>query len=149
MMALRGHHRLVGYSDHTDGIEAALGAVWLGACVVEKHFTLDRSAPGPDQAFSADPAQWIEMACRIRLAEALMGSGELGPTQTDLEMRVTARRSVVAARALESGTEITEAMLAFKRPGNGLPPRVVDELVGKRLARAVAADEQIREGDWL
>ena len=145
-MLARGRGCLVGYSDHTDGIDAAVGAVWLGACMIEKHFTLSRESAGPDHAFSADPPQFAEMTRRIRLAEAMLGSGE---DRLDPEMRVTARRSIVAARDLESGERVTEAMLAYKRPGDGLPPRVADDIVGKRLTRAVAADEQIREGDWL
>ena len=138
----------VGYSDHTDGIEAAVGAVWLGACLVEKHLTLDRKATGPDHAFSADPPQFAEMACRIRLVEALRGDGSVDPGEAEMAMRVTARRSIVAARNLPAGVQITEDMLAYKRPGDGLPPRMADEIVGKCLVRAVAADDQIREGDW-
>lgn len=148
MDMLRGKHRLVGYSDHTDGVSAAVGAVWLGACMIEKHFTLDRSGSGPDHAFSADPPQFTEMALRIREAEAMLGTGQVDPGPEELVMRVTARRSIVAARALEVGTEITADVLAYKRPGDGLPPRMAYEMVGKCLARAVAANEQIREGDW-
>jgi len=144
----------VGYSDHTDGIEAAIGAVWLGACMIEKHFTLDRSAKGPDHSFSADPEQFSEMAARIRQAERMMGCGlgpalDGAPSQAELEMRVLARRSVVAGRALDVGTRIESGMLAFKRPGDGLPPRWADDIVGKCLTRAVAADEQLHEGDWM
>jgi N-acetylneuraminate synthase/N,N'-diacetyllegionaminate synthase len=138
----------VGYSDHTDGIDAAIGAVWLGACMVEKHFTLNRDAAGPDHAFSADPPQFTEMACRVRLAEALRGDGSLEPSEAEIAMRVTARRSIVAARSLDAGTKITGDMLAYKRPGDGIPPRMADEIVGRCLARAVAANEQMREGDW-
>jgi sialic acid synthase SpsE len=148
MASLRAPNRLVGYSDHTDGVDAAVGAVWLGACLIEKHFTLDRSAEGPDHHFSADPQQFTEMACRIRLAEAMMGSGTVTPSPAEWGMRTTARRSIVAAMDLTEGTQITADVLAYKRPGNGLPPRVADEMIGKHLSRAVAADEQFRKGDW-
>src|SRR3990172_12272953 len=77
MLALRDYRGHVGYSDHTDGIEAAVGAVWAGACLVEKHFTLDRNATGPDHAFSADPQQVTEMVHRIREAEVMLGNGKL------------------------------------------------------------------------
>lgn len=136
---------LVGYSDHTDGIDAAVGAFWLGAVVVEKHFSLDRNMEGPDHAFSADPAQLREMVKRIRLAERMRGNGL---TPDDSEMRITARRSVVAARSLARGEIIGDEALAYKRPGDGLPPVTRDRMVGKRLTRALEPDEQFREGDW-
>ena len=105
MMKLRGLSGLTGYSDHTDGVEAAVGAVWLGACVVEKHFTLDRKADGPDHAFSADPPQFMEMVRRIRMAEVMRGDGGLSPAPSEQAMRVTARRSIVAESAAREGDE--------------------------------------------
>lgn len=146
-VTLRGPHRLVGYSDHTDGIDAAVGAAWLGACLIEKHFTLDRVAVGPDHAFSADPPQWSEMALRVRLAEAMRGDGAIGPDPASAEMRITARRSIVAAHALDAGELITTAALAFKRPGDGLPPEYSEDLIGRHTRRALAKDEQIRLED--
>jgi sialic acid synthase SpsE len=147
MITLHGPRRLIGYSDHTDGIDAAVGAVWLGACLIEKHFTLNRAVDGPDHAFSADPPQWAEMALRIRLAEAMRGTGGLGPDVASAEMRVTARRSIVAAHVLAAGDLITQAALAFKRPGDGFPPARWEDLVGRHTRRALAKDEQIRLED--
>lgn len=148
MTKLNGKN-LVGYSDHTDGIDAAVGAVWLGACLIEKHFSLDRSSPGPDQAFSADPDQFAGMVSRIRLAEVMLGSSCVKPAESELAMRVTARRSIVASGPIAMGEIIKEAMLAYKRPGDGLPPSAADKILGRRAARALVMDEQIREGDWL
>jgi N,N'-diacetyllegionaminate synthase len=149
MISLGRHYRIVGYSDHTDGIEAAVGAVWAGACLIEKHFTLDRSAKGPDHAFSADPGQWSEMVRRIRMAEVMRGTGEIDPSSLEEPMRATARRSIVAARKICPGTEITPAMLAYKRPGTGLPPIYADMIIGKRARRTLSQDDQFKEGDWL
>lgn len=149
MDSLSAHHRAVGYSDHTDGIEAAVGAVWAGACLVEKHFTLDRSAEGPDHAFSANPVQWAEMVRRIRMAELMRGTGEIDPGAAELEMRTIARRSIVAARKIAVGETVKPDMLAYKRPGDGLSPAMAEQLLGRQIRRPLARDEQIREGDWL
>jgi N,N'-diacetyllegionaminate synthase len=140
--------RMAGYSDHTDGIEAAIGSVWMGACIVEKHFTLDRSLPGPDHAFSADPVQFTEMVRRIREAEVMMGTGEIDPSDEEKAMRVIARRSIVAARAIMEGERITAPMLAYKRPGDGLMPGRYQEIIGKTARRSLKPDEQFKEGDW-
>lgn len=149
IQSLAGLHLTVGYSDHTDGIEAAVQAVASGAVLVEKHFTMDRAAEGPDHAFSADPAQLAEMVRRIREAEVLRGDGIIEPSTEEKLMRVTARRSIVAARPIKYGDVITDEMLAYKRPGDGLTPIVADLIVGKKARRTLAADEQLREGDWL
>lgn len=138
----------IGYSDHTDGIEAAVLAVALDAVMVEKHFTLNRDQPGPDHAFSADPLQFAEMVRRIRQAEVLLGDGAIDPGPEELEMRKVARRSIVAAWPIEKGDEIREQYLAFKRPGTGLMPGRADEIIGRKATRYLAPDEQLREGDW-
>jgi N-acetylneuraminate synthase/N,N'-diacetyllegionaminate synthase len=147
LAAMRRRYGIAGYSDHTADITAAVGAAWLGACIIEKHFTLDRNMSGPDHYFSATPAHFNAMAIQIRQAEDMLGDGEIDST-ADVGMRVIARRSIVAAQSLDAGVKIASSMLAYKRPGDGLPPRMADELVGKTLTRAVVADEQIREGDW-
>jgi len=138
----------VGYSDHTDGIEAAVGAVWAGACIIEKHFTLDRTLAGPDHAFSADPPQWSEMVSQIRDVETMLGNGHIDPSEADAPMKVMARRSIVAARAIKAGDRFTPEALAFKRPGDGLPPFWAEFLVTRKAKRDIAADEQIKDGDW-
>jgi len=149
MTRLRAYGAPVGYSDHTDGIDAAVGAAWLGACLIEKHFTLDRTTPGPDHAFSADPGQWRSLRYHVRRAEQMRGHGSIGDeSQEAAAMRVAARRSVVASRSIAAGEIITDEALAYKRPGNGLPPVAQHRIVGRRAVRALTQDEQFREGDW-
>jgi len=145
---LRARWSKVGYSDHTDGIEAAVLSVAVGATMVEKHFTLDRSQSGPDHAFSANPLQFAEMVKRIRHAEVLLGGGQIDPGPEELEMRKVARRSIVAARPIKAHAFIQGADLAFKRPGTGLSPKRAVDIIGRQATRDLGADEQIREGDW-
>ena len=138
--------QVVGYSDHTDGNAAALGAIWAGAHVIEKHFTLDRRESGPDHAFSADQRQLAALVHAARGVETMLGTGIIDPTEAEREMRVTARRSIVAPRAMKEGEEIKA--LAYKRPGDGLSPAWASKILGHRITRALAADEPFREGDW-
>jgi N-acetylneuraminate synthase/N,N'-diacetyllegionaminate synthase len=121
----------VGYSDHTLGIEVALAAVALGACVIEKHFTLDKNFAGPDHRASLEPHEFKAMVDGIRKVEASLGNGQKIPAASEAGNATVARRSIVAARDIETGTLITSAEIAFKRPGTGLPPRMVDQLLGK------------------
>ena len=132
-----------GYSDHTDGIDACLAAVAMGARLIEKHFTLDRTLAGPDHSFSADPAQMRELCSRAKLVHAMMGTGEIGPDADQLAMRSIARRSIVASRPLPAGTVLAEEHLAYKRPGLGLLPSQAHYVLGRRLLRDVAEDERI------
>jgi N,N'-diacetyllegionaminate synthase len=148
MRGIRPEWLPVGYSDHTDGIEAAVLSVALGAVMVEKHFTLSRSMEGPDHAFSADQPQFAEMVRRIRQAEELLGDGVVDPGPAEMEMRKVARRSIVAARPLAAGSMIEPEHLAYKRPGTGLSPARFREILWQVLTRDLDADEQFREGDW-
>jgi len=127
----------VGFSDHTEGIEVALAAVALGACVIEKHFTLDRSLPGPDQRSSLEPVELDAMVRGIRKVEAALGSAAKSPATEELNTRDVARRSLVAARALPAGTVLDESMIVIRRPGTGLPPNMLNKILGRRLKRAV------------
>ena len=138
----------VGYSDHTNGIEAAVGAACIGATLIEKHFTMDRDADGPDHAFSADPEQMSELVRRIRLVEVMIGNGGINPSPAELEMRKIARRSIVSAVHLVPGERIKASDLAYKRPGTGLLPSMAQHIIGKTATRALAPDEQFKEGDW-
>ncbi len=133
----------VGYSDHTFGISAAIGAVALGACLVERHFTLDRNLPGPDQAFSADPATLEALVRAVRTMERNRGSAEVVPTAEELTMRAIARRSVVARSTIPAGTVLTRNHFAYKRPGTGIPPMDEHLLVGRRTRR------ELREGSVI
>jgi N-acetylneuraminate synthase/N,N'-diacetyllegionaminate synthase len=136
-----------GLSDHTEGIVAAVGAVALGACFVEKHFTLDRSLPGPDHRFSADPEQFRALAAAVRTVEKNLGSGVIGPAASEAEARRSYRLSCVAARPLAAGHRLTEADLAFRRPGTGLPPTAVAWVLGRSLARALPAGHVLQPSD--
>lgn len=133
----------VGYSDHTVGIEVAIAAVALGACVIEKHFTLDRSLPGPDHKASLESAELAQMVRSIRAIEAALGSPEKRPSAAELANRTVVRRSLVAAQSIAAGEIFTPANVATKRPGTGISPMRWDEVMGKRAPRAFAADELI------
>lgn len=128
----------VGLSDHTFGIVAAVGAVALGACFVEKHFTLDKNLPGPDHRFSADPAEFRALVGAVRALEKNLGQSRIGPTPSEEPGRRDFRLSCVAVRDLPAGHRLSEADIVFRRPGTGLPPRAAIWITGRRLARAVA-----------
>jgi len=133
----------VGYSDHTPGIDIAIAAVALGAEVIEKHFTLDRTLPGPDHAASLEPDELQQMVAAIRHVEAALGSGIKAPAPCELPNITVARKSVVAARSLAAGYRIAIGDLDIKRPGNGLAPKLLPALIGRTLRTAIAKDEII------
>ena len=134
----------VGYSDHTLGIEIPVAAVALGAEVIEKHFTLDRSLPGPDHRASLEADEFRQMVTAIRHTEVALGSGIKTPAACELLNIPVARKSVVAARPLVSGHILSAADLAIKRPGTGLAPKLLPELIGRRLRTSVNEDEVIQ-----
>lgn len=123
----------VGYSDHTLGIEVALAAVALGACVVEKHFTLDRNLPGPDHQASIEPEELRALVRGVRIVQASLGDGQKKPAASEQNTAAIARKSLVAARDLPAGTRLAQEHLTVKRPGNGLPPAMLDHIVGRTL----------------
>jgi N-acetylneuraminate synthase len=129
----------VGYSDHTLGIEVALAAVALGACVIEKHFTLSRDLPGPDHLASLEPDGLKALVRGIRLVEASLGHGRKEPAASEAEVAAVARKSLVAARDITAGTELTTDMIAIRRPGTGLPAAMLSEVIGRRLRVPVRA----------
>ena len=133
----------VGYSDHTQGIEVAIAAVALGARVIEKHFTLDRNLPGPDHQASLEPAELRAMVAAIRNIELALGDGIKRPSPSEHNNRLTARKSLVAARPIQAGELFSADNLAAKRPGTGVSPMRWDEIIGRPAARAFAADELI------
>jgi N,N'-diacetyllegionaminate synthase len=123
----------VGLSDHTDGVVAAIGSLALGACMIEKHFTLDKGLPGPDHRFSADPAEFRELVQSVRTMEKSLGSPELRPASSEALGRRDYRLSCVAARELSAGHCLTDSDVAFRRPGIGFPPKAVDGLIKRKL----------------
>ena len=133
----------VGYSDHTAGIEVAIAAVALGAVVIEKHFTLDRTLPGPDHKASLEPDELKAMVMAIRNIELAMGDGIKRPSASEAKNVSIARKSLVAARAIRAGEYFSESNLAVKRPGDGLSPMLWDEVLGHRAPRDFAPDELI------
>lgn len=137
----------VGFSDHSLGIEVAIAAVALGANIIEKHITLDVNLPGPDHRVSMTPQAFRTMTRSIRLVEASRGDGVKRPTPSEKNVREVARRSIVAACTIPQGAVITPAMLAFKRPGTGIPPASWKEIVGRRAVREIPVDTLIAIGD--
>lgn len=137
----------VGLSDHSQGSEAAIAAVALGARVIEKHFTLDRELEGPDHAASLDPAELAEMIAAIRTTERMLGDGIKRPTPSERRNMDGIRRSVVAARQLSAGIQLTANDLTCKRPGHGIQPVDLESLVGRILTRDLEPDEPLHWDD--
>lgn len=127
----------IGYSDHSMGIEASVIAVAAGAKVIEKHFTLDCNLPGPDHKASLEPKDLGEMVKGIRKVEVLLGSGKKQPNEAELAVAKIVRRSVVAARDLRVGDTITSDMVLLRRPGTGIEPARIGEVIGRTLSRDV------------
>lgn len=130
----------VGYSDHTPGIEVALAAVALGACVIEKHFTCDRTLPGPDHRASLEPDELRRLVQGIRMVESALGDGRKAPVPREANTAAVARKSLVAARDIPAGSLLTEESIAIKRPGTGLPPAMLPSLVGRKTLRDIPVD---------
>ena len=130
----------VGLSDHSEGILFALIAVALGAVVIEKHFTLDKNAPGSDHRASMDPADLRELVQNLRKVEASLGDGRKKPADLEEESRLFGRRSVVAAVDIRSQEKIAPWMLDFKRPGSGLEPRYAEKIAGMMARRNIDKD---------
>jgi N,N'-diacetyllegionaminate synthase len=133
----------VGYSDHTEGIEIAVAAVALGATVIEKHFTLDRSLPGPDHKASLEPSELRAMVAAIRNIEQALGDGRKRPSASERKNIAIVRKSLVASRPIRAGETFDATNLTAKRPGNGLSPMRWDEVMGRRASRDFARDELI------
>ncbi|MDX8349285.1 N-acetylneuraminate synthase family protein [Cognatiyoonia sp. IB215446] len=135
---------LTGYSDHTLGDTVSCAAVAMGACMIEKHFTLDRTLDGPDHSFAMEPAEFAEMVTRIRATEAAFGDGaKNGPRGPEVEMADKVRRSTHAERNIAKGERITEDMLVIKRPGKGIPPHLIDQVIGRTARQDIQADQWI------
>lgn len=133
----------VGYSDHTQGILIPVAAVARGATVIEKHFTLDRSLPGPDHQASLEPGELTQMVADIRALQSALGDGCKAPQMSEWDTRQAARQQVVAARDLAAGTVLARDDLATARCGHGLPPTALWGLIGTHTSRAFSAGEVI------
>ena len=138
----------VGYSDHTKGDHICLAAVALGACMIEKHFTIDQSLPGPDHSFAIEPKELKNMVARIREVESAIGDGiKAGPRAEEMEMYEKGRRSLHVRRAIKAGEVIKKSDLCAKRPGYGVPPYLREVVVGMVARRDIQEDRWIRWED--
>ncbi|WP_270975046.1 N-acetylneuraminate synthase [Campylobacter helveticus] len=135
----------VGYSDHTRGIVAALGAVALGAVVIEKHFTLDKTMEGPDHKASLEPSELKELCEGIRTLEKALGNGIKKASKSEAKNKIIARKSLVAKREIQKGEKFSEQNLTTKRPGSGISAMRYEEYLGKRALKTYKKDELINE----
>ena len=134
----------VGYSDHTEGIAVTIAAVARGAVVIEKHFTLDRTLPGPDHKASLEAGELRQMVTAIRCVEQALGSGRKHPAASELKNIPVARKSLVAACRISAGEAFTDKNIVVKRPGTGLSPMHLWELLGRKADRDFKVDEEIK-----
>lgn len=133
----------VGYSDHTEGIEVPIAAVAMGATIIEKHFTLDKTMDGPDHKASLDPTELKAMVTAIRNVEVALGSYEKKPTQSESSNKTAARKSIVASKPIQKGELFTEDNITVKRPGNGISPMLWYSVIGQAANKDYNEDELI------
>ena len=133
----------VGYSDHTTGIEIPIASVALGATIIEKHFTLDRTLPGPDHKASLEPCELMDMVKAIRHIEQALGDGIKQPSPSEKKNMVVARKSIVASRDIRQGEVFSHDNITSKRPGDGISPMRWNEILGIRANRGFFEDEKI------
>lgn len=139
---------VVGYSDHTQGIEADILAVAAGAAIIEKHMTLDCSMEGPDHRASIEPDEFKKMVERIRELELVLGSGKKEPHESELNVRDVARKSVVALRDIPKGKVIDESDVAIRRPGTGLAPSRLNHVLGRKSTCDIGAGQPL-QAEWV
>ena len=138
----------LGFSDHTQGSLASSLAVSFGACVFEKHFTLDHNLPGPDHWFSEDPdglKNWIDS---IKKSYSMMGSSTIEPTQAEQKMKKLARKSIVALTDIKKDEIINSEKIGIKRPGDGLPPKMLEQIIGKKATKDLTRNQLLKIGDF-
>jgi sialic acid synthase SpsE len=131
----------VGYSDHTLGIEVPVAAVAMGAEIIEKHFTLDKTLPGPDHKASLEPNELKDMVKKIRNIEIALGDGIKKPNTSEEKIKNVARKSLVANTDIKKGSILKRENFEIKRPGNGISPEFLDILIGKKLIKDIREDE--------
>lgn len=137
----------VGYSDHTLGIEVPIAAVAMGAVIIEKHFTLDRTLPGPDHKASLEPDELIALVKSIRHIEQAFGDGKKQPTATEKQNMLVARKSIHVSKDMSQNALISASDLTMKRPGDGISPMQMETLVGKRMKNDLKKDDKVRWED--
>lgn len=131
---------IVGLSDHSEGIEAVIGAVALGACLIEKHITLDKTMEGPDHMTSLEPHEFKKMVESIRITEEALGSDKKIITTSEQEIVAVARKSIVALQDIKKGSKITKDDIVLKRPGTGIPPKFFTKIIGKKTKQDIKKD---------
>jgi len=127
----------IGFSDHSDGITAAIGATMIGACLIEKHFTLDRNLPGPDHHFSSDPSEFANLVKEVRRLETQIGGSARDPVIAEKDMAAIARRSIVINRDVPADHVLSDEDLSYRRPGTGLMPYERDNVIGRRTRQPI------------
>jgi N-acetylneuraminate synthase len=133
----------VGYSDHTPGIEIPISAVALGARVIEKHLTLDRNLPGPDHRASLEPSEFGTLVQAIRSVESALGDGRKIPAASEINTTEIARKSLFASKDIPAGSALTSDLIAVKRPGTGLPPSMLQYVVGRAVRDTIPSGAPI------
>ncbi|MBF0168538.1 MAG: N-acetylneuraminate synthase family protein [Alphaproteobacteria bacterium] len=137
----------VGYSDHVLGPLCCQAAAAIGANLLEKHFTYNKMAEGPDHMLSADQAELQALIRSVRLIEEALGDGIKRPAAGELKTRRNNRKSIVATMDIQSGSALTKENLAIKRPGHGIPPKYLDQIVGNLARRDIKAEDPLEWGD--
>lgn len=140
---------LVGYSDHSQGTQVPVMAVTLGACLVEKHFTLDKTMAGPDHKASIETDELRAMIIAVKRVKIILGSSLKRPNQSELIMLKQVRKSIVATRTIKKGERFTKENIGIKRPGTGLPPGEYLFLLNKKAKRAIISDALIKRSDYV
>lgn len=139
---------IVGFSDHTLTIIASMAAVSMGAQVIERHFTTNKHADGPDHMLSSTPGEMKELVDNIRTIELMMGTGAKKPFGPEIKNRINNRKSIVAIKKIEKGEKLTQENISLKRPGKGLPPELFRRILGKHAKRCIASDTFISKNDF-
>jgi N,N'-diacetyllegionaminate synthase len=140
---------LVGYSDHTLGNEISIAAVAMGAKIIEKHFTLDKNLPGPDHKASLDVEEFTHFVQAIRNVEKSFGNGIKKCSHSEQDTKIVARKSIVATQKIKAGEKILPEYITVKRPGDGIPPKYIERLIGRVVKNDIEEDQVIKWDDLL
>ena len=138
----------VGFSDHTTGIEVSLAAVALGASVIEKHFTLDKNMPGPDQKLSLNPSEFLQLSEKTRLIEKSLGTPRSNVIKSEIRFRENMRKSLGIKSDLTAGTKLKHSMISLFRPGTGIPPNMINNIVGRTVNKPIKAGTLLSWDDF-
>ncbi len=138
----------VGYSDHTKGIEVPIAAVALGARVIEKHFTLDKTMEGPDHKASLEPDELVDMITAIRNIELALGNGIKQPSPSEQANMIIARKSLHVSKELKKGGILSADHITAKRPGDGISPMEIDRIIGKKVVKDLPVNHKLRASDF-